>query len=116
MGVSRRTVQRWLHAHTADPWPTSPRRLDQLIELLRPAKKTRPKEAQQARYATKAIGGLHLPRKMGIKPAWEQQRWLEQHIVAVLEVKVHQLRIRQLATARVGHKQGERPQAARPDR
>ena len=101
MGVSRRTIQRWLHArHGRSLAHIPPKRLDQLIELLLPSEETRLKEAQQARYATKAIGGLHLPRKMGIKPAWEQQRWLEQHIVAVLEVKVHQLRIRQLAIAR----------------
>ena len=37
---------------------------------------------------------------MGIKPAWEKQRWLEPHRVAVLEIPVRHLKIRQLAIAR----------------
>lgn len=101
MGVSRRTVQRWLHADTGRSLAHIPsNRLDQLISLLLPSAETRAKEDQQARYAARAIEGLHLPRKMGIKPSWERQRWLEQHLVVVLEIKVRHLRIRQLAVGR----------------
>lgn len=101
MGVSRRTVQRWLHAAHGRSLAHIPRRrLDQLIELLLPTAETRAREAQQSRYAQRAISGLTLPRKMGVLPAWERQRWLEPHLVVVLDVRVRQLRIRQLAIAR----------------
>ena len=101
MGVSRRTVQRWLHADHGRSIAHIPlRRRDQLIALLQPAAETMAREEQQARYALKAIDGLRLPRKMGVKPAWERQRWLEPHRVVVLEIPVRQLRIRQLAIFR----------------
>lgn len=101
MGVTRRTVQRWLHADHGRSLAHIPaRRREQLIALLLPAAETMAREAQQARYAAKAIEGLGLPRKMGIKPAWERQRWLEPHLVVVLEVPVEHLRIRQLAVCR----------------
>lgn len=101
MSVSQRTVQRWLHAsHGRSLAHLPPPRLQQLIELLLPSARTRAMEAQGARYAYTAIEGLALPRKMGVKPAWERQRWLEQHLVVVLEVKVLNLRVRQLAIGR----------------
>lgn len=101
MGVTRRTVQRWLHAEHGRSMAHIPvKRREQLIELLLPQAETLAREEQQARYARKAIDGLHLPRKMGIKPAWEKQRWLEPHRVAVLQIPVGHLKIRQLAIAR----------------
>lgn len=101
LGVSRRTVQRWLHAsHGRSLAHIPPRRVTQLVELCLPSAETRAREAQQARYAQQAIDGLHLPRKMGVKPAWEKQRWLTPHLVVVLEVPVRRLRIRQLSIAR----------------
>ncbi len=101
MGVSRRTVQRWLHAEHGRSIAHIPdRRREQLIGLLLPARETMAREEQQARYARKAIAGLGLPRKMGIKPAWERQRWIEPHQVLVLEIPVQKLRIRQLAICR----------------
>lgn len=102
MGVSRRTVQRWLHAASGRSLAhIPPRRLEQLLTLLRPSEETLLKEEQQARYAAKAVDGLHLPRKMGIKPSWERQRWLEPHTVSILEVNLGKgLRIRQVTTGR----------------
>lgn len=102
MGVSRRTVQRWLHASSGRALAHIPdTRLQQFLALLRPTEETIRKEEQQARYAAKAISGLHLPRKMGIKPAWERQRWLEPHTVSVLEITLaERVKIRQLTTSR----------------
>lgn len=101
MGVSQRTVQRWLHAaHGRSLAHIPPARLAQLLALLQPDPGTIAREAQQARYALKAIGGLHLGRKAGIKPAWEKQGWLEPHLVVVLEIKVGAHKIRQLAVGR----------------
>ena len=101
MGVTRRTVQRWLHAEHGRSVAHIPvKRLEQLTKLLLPQAETLAREEQQARYAYKAIDGLRLPRKMGIKPAWEKQRWLETHRVVVLQIPVGHLRIRQLAITR----------------
>lgn len=101
MEVSRRTVQRWLHAqHGRSVAHIPTKRLEQLIGLLLPSEETLATEAQQARYATKAISRLHLPHQMGVLPAWEKQRWLEPHLVVMLEIKVGHLRIRQLAIGR----------------
>jgi len=101
MGVSRRTVQRWLHAgHGRRIAHIPARRREQLIQLLLPAPDTLAREDQQARYARKAVAGLALPREMGIKPVWEQQRWLEPHKVVVVEIRVRHLKIRQLAVSR----------------
>lgn len=101
MGVTRRTVQRWLHAKHGRSVAHMPlKRREQLIEMLLPQAETLAREEHQARYARKAIAGLHLPRNMGIKPAWEKQRWLEPHRVVVLEIPVEHLKIRQLAIAR----------------
>ncbi len=101
MGVTRRTLQRWLHAEHGRSVAHIPvKRLEQLTKLLLPQAETLAHEEQQARYAYKAIDGLRLPRKMGIKPAWEKQRWPETHRVVVLQIPVGHLRIRQLAIAR----------------
>jgi hypothetical protein len=102
MGVTERTVQRWLHTPHARSKPAiPPRRLAQLLDLLRPSPESLAREAQQARYAEEAIAGFHLPRRMGIKPAWEEQQWLEQHLVVVLEVPVRsRMAIRQITLGR----------------
>lgn len=101
MGVTQRTVQRWLHgAHGRSLANIPPARLTELLALLQPDPGTVAREAQQARYAAKAIGGLGLGRKAGIKPAWEKQGWLDQHLVVVLEIKVGKHKIRQLAVGR----------------
>lgn len=101
LNVSRRTVQRWLHASHGRSLAHIPaRRIDELLALLLPSEETRIKETQQAEYARRAVEGMHLPHKMGIRPAWERQRWLEDHLVVVLEIKVGDLKIRQLAVGR----------------
>ena len=101
MGVTRRTVQRWLHANHGRSIAHIPaRRREQLIDLLRPDEETLAREDQQARYALKSIDGLRLPRRMGVKPSWEKQRWLEPHRVVVLEIPVRHLKIRQLTITR----------------
>ncbi len=99
MRVSRRSVQRWLHANhgrSAAHIPAS--RLAQLIALLLPSEETCRREAQQARYAAEAIARLGLPDGVGVKPAWATQRWTEPHTVVVIAVA--HLGIRQIAVVR----------------
>lgn len=101
MGVTPRTVQRWLHTkHGRSIAPIPSARLEQFLQLLRPDSEQLVREAQQARYAAHAVRGLGLGRGRGIKKAWQQQRWLEPHAVVVLEVKLGDLKIRQLTTVR----------------
>lgn len=99
MGVSPRSVRRWLHADHGRSIAHIPEsRLAQLIALLLPSEETRRREAQQADYAAKAIAQVAMPRGVGVKPAWSTQRWLEPHSVVVLSIA--HLGIRQLAVLR----------------
>lgn len=112
LGVSRRAVQRWLQAsHGRSLAHIPPARLAQLIQMLLPDAETRRREDQQERYARRAIAGLGLPRGMGIKPSWKQQRWLEPHVVSIIEVTTGSQRIRQCVLAR--HDSPRAPDAAR---
>lgn len=101
MGVSRRTVQRWLHARHGRSIAHIPaKRLAQLLGLLLPSAETRQREDTTARYAHQAIARISDPGPAGVNPSWTRQKWLEPHRVVVLEVRIHQLRIRQLAVGR----------------
>lgn len=101
MGVSRRTIQRWLHArHGRSMAHIPPARLDQLITLLAPSEETLAAEAVQLAYARKALAKLDLPHGMGILPSWKKQRWLEPHLVVILEIPVRHLKIRQVTVGR----------------
>ncbi len=101
MGVSRRTIQRWLHARHGRSIAHIPEsRLNQLIGLLQPSGEAVAREAQQVRYAEKAIEALQLPDGLGVKPSWDRQGWLEEHCVVVLDIRVGSLHIRQIASSR----------------
>lgn len=103
LGVSPRTVQRWLAGSSGRAMAhIPPKRLEQLIVLLMPGEETLRDEAQTATYARKAIEQLQLPRNRGVLPSWKKQRWTEPHLVAVLAIK--DAGIRQLAVTRAGAK------------
>lgn len=101
MGVSRRTVQRWLHASSGRSVARLPAaRKDALIAELRPSEQRLQHEADQARYATKAIRGL-ASRPDDALPGWREKRWLEPHLVVILDVPVTaSSRVRQVASVR----------------
>ncbi|HEY5845381.1 MAG TPA: hypothetical protein VIT42_01205 [Microlunatus sp.] len=106
LGVSPRTVRRWLAGSSGRQLAhIPPRRLRQLIEALQPTAERRRDEQREADYARKAITQLKLPRKRGVLPSWEKRRWTEPHVVAVLAVR--QAGIRQLAVMRSGPKTTE---------
>jgi hypothetical protein len=103
MGVSPRTVQRWLAGSSGRALAHIPHtRLEQLIALLMPSQETLRDEAQTAAYARKAIKQLRLPRDRGVLPSWKVRRWTEPHLVVVLAIK--DAGIRQLAVTRAGAK------------
>lgn len=85
LGVTPVTVRRWLAGrHGRQLAHIPPGRLAQLLALLQPSPELLADEQAAARYARKAIADLALPRKMGVLPSWEKQRWLQQHLVAVI--------------------------------
>jgi len=100
LGVSRRTVQRWLHG--------SPRQraripTDRLRQITLPDPQVLRQEKQAADYAREAIARIALPKDRGIEAAWRVQRWLEPHLVAVIEVDVAAGVVLRQATTSRGH-------------
>lgn len=85
LGVSRRTVQRWLHGSNRVRARIPAARL---LQITLPAEMVLRQESQAAEYAQEAIARIALPRGRGIEEVWRVQRWLEPHLVAVLEVEV----------------------------
>lgn len=87
MGVSRRTVQRWLHGDDGSALAHLPvARRAQIIALLAPPPEQLRAEQVATRYAAKAISGIALGRGQGVLPAWKERRWLEEHLVAVIDI------------------------------
>lgn len=100
LGVSQRTIQRWL----AEPGRrVSPAARAALISSnVLPSEQTLAKEDQAADYAREAIARVQLARGAGILPRWREQGWLEPHLVAVIQIPdVPAYGLRQLALARI---------------
>jgi hypothetical protein len=94
LGVTPRTVRRWLGGPGRSLAQIPPKRLDQIVALLQPSEELLLREAQKERYARAALTGP-------IQPAWTEQGWLEPHLVAVVQIRVNdRVRIRQLAITR----------------
>lgn len=99
LGVSPRTVQRWLAGRSGRQLAhIPPRRLNQLIEELQPSAERRRDEQREVAYAKEAIRQLQLPRKIGVLPSWQKRQWTAPHVVAVLAIR--KAGIRQLAVMR----------------
>lgn len=97
-GVTRRSVYRWMAGRDGRTTPHIPHsRLDQL--RFPPADVQR-REAQAASIAREVITGLELPRGRGLNPMWEQRRWTEPHLVAVLDLDGPGVGLRQAAVTR----------------
>jgi transcriptional regulator with XRE-family HTH domain len=99
LGVSQRTVQRWLHGTARNLAKVPAERLRQIHEFGLPDPETLAQESKTADYAREAIARIALPKGRGVLPAWQRQNWLEPHIVAVLELPDRKLR--QVGVARV---------------
>ena len=101
MGVSRRSVQRWVHAPSGRSGAAiPPARLAQLVAAITPSADRLAAERAAERYAAKAVAGLDLARGQGVLESWRRQRWLEEHFVLVLAVRVGRYQVRQLAVTR----------------
>ncbi len=86
LGVSQRTVQRWLHGTDRTLARLPAGRLEQIQAAVRPDPESLRQEEITARYAHDAIAASAAPAGTGVLPAWRQQKWLEPHLVAVLEL------------------------------
>lgn len=100
LGVSQRSVQRWLHGEPDDRPHISPAHHRDLWQLSRPAEPSLRQEELTAAHARESLARIKLPKRRGILAAWRHQRWLEPHMVGVLELP--QLGVRQVAVSRVG--------------
>ena len=85
MGVSQRTVQRWLHADGRRRAPIPAARLDQLQQLLQLDPVHARRQRQQAAYAAAAIKQLTTDPGSALA-SWEKQGWLEEHLVSIVAV------------------------------
>lgn len=99
MGVSQRTVQRWLHADGRRRAPIPAARLQQLEKALMPNPQHARRQTQQANYAAAAIARLAGDPAAALT-AWQKQGWLEEHRVAIVAVPA--ARVRRVVTSRVG--------------
>lgn len=91
VGVSTRTVQRWLAGNNRCKAAIPHSRL---VQLFRPPADTQRRSQQGADYAREAITKIALPKGRGIVPSWRTRGWLEPHVVAVLDL--HGLPLRQV--------------------
>lgn len=92
LGVSPRTVQRWLRGKPRAFVALPDGRLEQIRRDIRPDGQSLTQEQLSAAYARNAIERIALPGGVGVLPAWKQRRWLEPHLVAVLELPAGGLR------------------------
>ena len=83
-GVSHSTVRRWLSSRH----PQGSRRLaipkHRIIQLQRGPAEVERRNEQAYRHALSALGSMDDERS--ILPAWRKQGWLDQHIVAIVEI------------------------------
>ena len=98
LGVSRRTVQRYLHRDEQQRAALPDSRLEQIRHAMRPDPESLRQEQIAERYARTAIGRIADPAGPAVLPAWRERRWLEPHLVAVLELP--RVGLRQIAISR----------------
>jgi hypothetical protein len=107
LGVSRRTVQRWLRPRADDHVPISSAHAAQVRDLAGLDEQVRRDETRTADYARDALARIALPKGRGVLPAWREQQWLDQHLVTITELDHG---VRQAALTRVTSRSRERGQ------
>ena len=86
LGVSRRTVQRWLRAPAGARTPMSSAHAAAVRALAGVDEQVRRDEQRTAGYARDALERIALPKGRGVLPAWREQQWLDQHLVTITEL------------------------------
>lgn len=104
LGVSTRTVQRWVRG----PLPASRRaQFERLVLPGDPAIEQEERELAYAREALRDVYGLGSP----MNPDWAKEGWLEPHLLAVVEFDRLGVCVPRLAIANGGTKMRERLRA-----
>ena len=86
LGVSRRTVQRWLRGPADARAPMSAAHAATVQALAGVDEQVRRDEQRTAGYARDALERIALPKGRGVLPAWREQQWLDQHLVTITEL------------------------------
>lgn len=87
LGVSTRTLRRWLHGDPDDVVGMAPRSRAAVWAELRPSDKRLHQEDLDRAYAREALRRLEFPsRRRQLPAAWAKQGWLDQHMVAILDI------------------------------
>ena len=107
LGVSRRTVQRWLRPEADDRPPMSSAHAVQVQALAGLDEQLHRDEQRTAIYARDALARIALPKGRGVLPTWREQQWLDQHLVTITELHHG---VRQVALTRVTSRSRDRGQ------
>lgn len=83
-GVTPRTVQRWTSGNHNDRRHRATCPPKRIAQLQRGPELVERRNQQQYEHALAAIDSLR--NGQPLQPAWEGQRWLEQHVVAIIAV------------------------------
>lgn len=84
LGVTPRTVHRWMAGSNRRKAAIPSIRLEQLVS---PPTEIALRHQQQVDYAQDAVAEIGLPKGRGILPAWRTNGWLDSHVVAVIAPK-----------------------------
>jgi hypothetical protein len=110
LGVSRRSVQRWLRSGAGGAVRMSKPHLEQVRDLAVPDDVVRRDEERAAAYTRDALERIALPKGRGVLQAWRDQHWLDQHLVTVIDLH---LGLRQISLTRVTSRTQQRGERTR---
>lgn len=109
LGVSTRTLRRWLHGEPNDVVGMAARSRAAVWTALRPSAKKQRQEVLNRSYARDALRRIALPaRRRRLPEAWGEQGWLDQHMVAVIDIP--RANALQVTFARMDHRPLQRMQ------
>lgn len=109
LGVSERTLRRWLHGSPDEVVGMSAGSRAAVWAALRPSAKKVRQEALDRAYARDAIRQIGLPpRRRRVPKEWVDRGWLDQHMVAVIDIP--SAHAKQVTFARMDHRPLQRMQ------
>lgn len=85
LGISSRTVRRWLHDEP-DRSTVPAGRLELVLTALRPTPTTRTRERLELEHAEQGLRRMRLGARRGNLEQWAGTGWMQPHTVAVLEL------------------------------
>jgi len=98
LGISARTVRRWVHAAGTDMPAMGTQRWERIRQLLTPPPSQTRQECLDSAYALEAITTITSPDPDDVASGWRTRRWLEPHLVSTVALPA--VGVLQLAIAR----------------